>query len=997
MLTKVSIAARREGGGGDAAMAIEGDTVVLGVHSVLPIEIPTVQMIDSARVRVEGASPGTSFEAFADVTSTAPRANGPAAFVVTFRSPGATSICGNVVTATTDDSRVVVDRVPPAVTAVALRSSNDHPRFAKVGDVLTLSFSADEDVRVPAVTILDSAAAVQPDPAGQQKDWTATATVPSGAPAGVARFRIAPLRDVAGNAAAAETTRTTDSADVIIDTVAPLALTMLTMTSSNAQNPQLAKAGDTVTLMLSANEDLTVTSVTLCGDVALAAEGDGEGSEGGVDVSASSGAKAFSVVVAAEGASAAAADGACQLSVRYVDAAGNPAQPQTETLDGSAVTIDTTPPEAPTIESITSSNEYDASQATLGDTVTVVLSFHEDLAAAPEVEIGSAGQSHGGGTRRATVTQRASMSSFAAKATINTLFEHGFDVAVRAVRFADAAGNVGDDPSPVRVAADGSSVAVDTQAPASLASVSIASSHAEDPSRVWPGESITLTVDAGEETLRCSTIRVQIAGADATPSWTGCTETPTLTQFQASVTVTDETEDGPVDFSIVFADAVGNEGAPVDATTDGSAVTVGRPLWDEDWFRIVVPVGSVLCVVLAVAGYRSCVKSKERARRDIEQQDATAAELHARDAEIGRLHEDSQRQRAMVEAAMQRVHVQSAQKEDRLLAEIEDLREELQKPPVRTLPPASALQRKGLLRSMSDSRLAIRLAPLSGKAVNVAKSTPRKRKHKPPPSAPGPRAADDLVRPFLDTGDKDKVGEEDAPARRGRTPSPLRMRATLPPLLNSSTKPKTVLPGTVSPPRRITAGPRIIRAPSAAKTRTLGSGDHASGSFSAPDGAGPYVSGFALTDKLSVRKKTSGKEEGGEIRGARPVALPGTPVYVVPKGKRKREDISATPASSGGRSPMTAEGTPVYVDTNGSIETRDARPTYPGSPVYVSGSGLKRESSSGNNTEAAATSPVHSRVAGLKPTVLTFSKDDKVLYTRGKDGGHTLLKREPKS
>ena len=167
---------------------------------------------------------------------------------------------------------------------------------------------------------------------------------------------------------------------------------------------------------------------------------------------------------------------------------------------------------------------------------------------------------------------------------------------------------------------------------------------------------------------------------------------------------------------------------------------------------------------------------------------------------------------------MQRVHAEalhSAQKTDELQQQNDDLRDtveglqdELRKSsPVRKLPFASPLRKvaPGHLRPKSDPRLANRLMPLPRKG---ARTSPRQQRRRQTvatlPDAPGSRGADavtdDIMRTFSD----------DAPPERGRTPSPLRMRPTLKPLLErSSTKPTpATVPGSV--PRsvfRSTPGP----------------------------------------------------------------------------------------------------------------------------------------------------------------------------------------------
>ena len=112
---------------------------------------------------------------------------------------------------------VQTDFTAPTFSPVTIASNNSNALWAKSGDTVTLSFTANEPIQTPAVTLLGSAATVAN--AGGN-NWTATATVGAGTVEGAATFSIA-ASDLSGNVASAVTT-TTDASVVTVDKTPPL-------------------------------------------------------------------------------------------------------------------------------------------------------------------------------------------------------------------------------------------------------------------------------------------------------------------------------------------------------------------------------------------------------------------------------------------------------------------------------------------------------------------------------------------------------------------------------------------------------------------------------------------------------------------------------------------------------------------------------------------------------------------------------------------------------
>ena len=106
---------------------------------------------------------------------------------------------------------------PPTLGPVSITSNNARPAWAKLGDTVTVSFSANEPIQPPSVTLLGVAATVS-NPSSN--NWTATAAVGAGTAQGTAAFGIA-FSDLAGNAGTL-VSATTDASSVIVDEAAPV-------------------------------------------------------------------------------------------------------------------------------------------------------------------------------------------------------------------------------------------------------------------------------------------------------------------------------------------------------------------------------------------------------------------------------------------------------------------------------------------------------------------------------------------------------------------------------------------------------------------------------------------------------------------------------------------------------------------------------------------------------------------------------------------------------
>jgi len=129
--------------------------------------------------------------------------------------------------------------------------------------------------------------------------------------------------DVAGNVSPCSTASVT----YLLDLTPPL-LSSVTI-SSNNPIPAMAKAGDTISLNITASEPITTPLVTIAGVTATVT--------GSVSIYTAS-----MIVLSAD------PQGSAAINIAFSDAAGNAGNTVTATTDGSFVTIDTAAPSAPT-------------------------------------------------------------------------------------------------------------------------------------------------------------------------------------------------------------------------------------------------------------------------------------------------------------------------------------------------------------------------------------------------------------------------------------------------------------------------------------------------------------------------------------------------------------------------------------------------------------------------------------------------------------------------
>ena len=175
---------------------------------------------------------------------------------------------------TTLNFSVVTDTTAPTLSSVSIASNNSTTTQALENDVVTLTFTASEAIATPVVTFQSGSAAITDTSVTYANTsgntWTAAYTVNASDTSGAVTFSIA-FTDTVGNSGTA-VTATSDSTSVTasLDTTAPT-LSSVSIVTNNAIT-SVANDGDVVTLTLTANEAISIPTVTFKSGAAAIAD-----------------------------------------------------------------------------------------------------------------------------------------------------------------------------------------------------------------------------------------------------------------------------------------------------------------------------------------------------------------------------------------------------------------------------------------------------------------------------------------------------------------------------------------------------------------------------------------------------------------------------------------------------------------------------------------------------------------------------------------------------
>jgi plastocyanin len=257
--------------------------------------------------------------------------------LVGFEISNISDLIGNTasnISTLTSGSGVTVDKVAPNILSATIASNNDNTSFAKVGETIQLTITADESITSPTVefTINEQsvADANSVTVTGNGTTYTAEYTISSSDSEGLVGFTISSYTDLARNNGPT-VSATTDSSQVTVDNTLPT-LTTVSIASNNSVSNTAAKSNDKITLTIEASEDITAPTVTMnSGGQGLTNAGvvSGTGDSYTAEFTVDSGDK----------------DGNCTFTISgYEDNAGNAGLGVTAVTDGTSVKVDNTPP-----------------------------------------------------------------------------------------------------------------------------------------------------------------------------------------------------------------------------------------------------------------------------------------------------------------------------------------------------------------------------------------------------------------------------------------------------------------------------------------------------------------------------------------------------------------------------------------------------------------------------------------------------------------------------
>jgi gliding motility-associated-like protein len=411
---------------------------------------------------------------------------------------------------------IVIDTQAPQVNTVAITSNNTNIALAKVGDMLTISFTSNETIVTP-IAIIAGHAVTATNSGGN--NWSAAYTMAGADAEGVVTFSI-PFIDLAHNAGAT-VTGTTNSSSVRFDKTIPLLPAVII--ASNNVNTALAKVGDVVAISFTSNETIFTPTATISGNAAVISN------TGGNSWSAS--------YTIGNGD----AEGVIAFTVSFIDISGNAGATVTATNNGSGVRFDKTAPVL-SLAAIASDNT-NTLLAKAGSIIMVSFTSNETVFT-PTATIAS---------HTATVSNSGGNNWRASYTMVNGDAE---GVIAFSVSFTDITGNTG---VTVTATTNNSAVSFDKTIPL-LPTVTIASNNTNT-AISKPGDIVTVSFVASEQVF---TPTVTIAGHTAAVNNTNGNN------WTASYTMINADADGNIPFSVSFVDISGNAGATVAATTNSS-------------------------------------------------------------------------------------------------------------------------------------------------------------------------------------------------------------------------------------------------------------------------------------------------------------------------------------------------------------------------------------------------------------------------------------------
>ena len=424
--------------------------------------------------------------------------NGPVEFNIT-----AYDKTGNVFNVTQDDitgNNVVIDTNNPSLVDLAIYSNNTNISLATINNNLSITITANETLKNANITILGSTYVM--NVSGVVAN--ANVTVDQNSAEGEVLFNITAF-DLAGNNFTADQTQL-NSSNVTIDTSSPI-LENLTIYSNNA-NTSLATVNNILSITITANETLKAANITIL-DSTYVMSVNGVVANASVNVDQNS------------------AEGEVLFNITAFDLAGNNFTADQTQLNSSNVTIDT---ESLMLENLTIySNNTNPSLATVNNILNITITVDETLKAANITILDS--------------TYVMSVNGVVANASVNVDQNSAEGDVLFVITAFDLAGN---SFTVDQTQLNSLNVIIDTSSP-TLDNLTIYSNNTNiSLATINNNLSITITVDetlkAANITILDSTYVMDVNGVVA----------------NASVTVSQDSDEGEVSFNITAFDLAGN-------------------------------------------------------------------------------------------------------------------------------------------------------------------------------------------------------------------------------------------------------------------------------------------------------------------------------------------------------------------------------------------------------------------------------------------------------
>ena len=424
-----------------------------------------------------------------------------------------------------NSSNVTIDTESLMLENLTIYSNNANTSLATVNNILNITITVDETLKAANITILGSTYVMSVNGAVAN----ANVTVDQTSAEGEVLFNITAF-DLAGNSFTVDQTQL-NSLNVIIDTSSPT-LDNLTIYSNNT-NISLATINNNLSITITVDETLKAANITILGSTYVM-NVNGAVANANVTVDQTS------------------AEGEVLFNITAFDLAGNSFTVDQTQLNSLNVIIDTS---SPTLDNLTIySNNANASLATVNNILSITITANETLKAANITILGS------------TYPMSVNDAVASADVTVSQDSAEG-DVSFNITAF-DLAGN---NFTANQTQLNSSNVTIDHSIPG-VENLNVTSNNS-NPKVAMAGDAITVTLQVSEQ-IGNSTL--QILNNDIVMTINDDTAS-------ATITVLENSTNGPVEFSITAYDKTGN----VFSVTQDNHITDGNVVIDTNGPSIV--------------------------------------------------------------------------------------------------------------------------------------------------------------------------------------------------------------------------------------------------------------------------------------------------------------------------------------------------------------------------------------------------------------------------